>query len=229
MGLADNTYFFVPVIETAEHIAAARKATREMNAMFLTAIMEGRYLDSYLIEQGAAAPRVQAGDMATIASPLDFLALNIYDPEWVRADSSLKGYATIPHVRSSPHMASPWLIVGPEVAYWGVRQASELWAPKALYISENGASVDDPVVNGRVDDADRIMYLRNYLGQFRRAIAEGYPLKGYFIWSLLDNFEWANGYSAKFGLYHVDFASQRRMAKLSATWYKEVIRRHQIV
>ena len=230
VGIADNTSFYVPVIETPEHMAAAKKATREMNAMFLTAIMEGRYLDEYLAQEGANAPKVQPGDMAAIGSPLDFVALNIYTPEWARADpSSPKGYATIPHIASSPRMASPWLVVGPEVAYWGVRQVSELWKPKVLYISENGASADDPVLNGRIDDADRVMYLRNYVGQFHRAIADGYPLKGYFLWSLMDNFEWADGYSKRFGIHYVDFATQKRIPKLSAAWYKEVIRRNALV
>ena len=229
VGIADNTTFYVPVIETPEHIAAAKKATREMNAMFLTAIMEGRYIDEYLVQEGANAPKVQAGDMAAIGSPLDFVALNIYTPEWVRADNSPKGYATIPHIASSPRMASPWLVVGPEVAYWGVRQVSELWKPKVLYISENGASADDPVLNGRIDDADRVMYLRNYVSQFHRAIADGYPLKGYFLWSLMDNFEWTDGYSKRFGIHYVDFATQRRIPKLSAAWYKQVIARNAVV
>lgn len=229
VGIADNTTCCVPVIETPEHIAAAKKATREMNAMFLTAVLEGRYIDEYLAEQGANAPKIEAGDMAAIGSPLDFVALNIYVPKWVRADAGPKGYATIPHTSSSPRMASPWLVVGPEVAYWGVRLVSELWQPKALYISENGASADDPVINSRIDDADRIMYLRNYLSQFRRAAADGYPLKGYFLWSLMDNFEWADGYSKRFGIIYVDFSTQERVPKLSAAWYKEVIRRNAVV
>jgi beta-glucosidase len=229
VGIADNTTFYVPVIETAEHIAAAKKATRENNAMFLTAIMEGRYIDAYLEREGANAPKVQPGDMAAIGSPLDFVALNIYAPHWVRADAGPNGYAVISNVASSPRMASPWLVVGPEVAYWGVRMVSETWKPKALYISENGASADDPVINGRIDDADRVMYLRNYVGQFRRAVAEGYPLKGYFLWSLMDNFEWADGYSKRFGIHYVDFATQKRIPKLSAAWYKEVIARNRLV
>ena len=229
VGIADNTVIYVPVMETPEHIAAARKATRENNAMFLTAIMEGRYIDEYLKEQGAAAPKVQAGDMAAIGSPLDFVSLNIYAPEWARADDNAKGYVTIPHIASSPRMASPWLIVGPEVAYWGVRHVSEMWGPKTLYISENGASADDPVVDGHIDDVDRVMYLRNYVGQFRRSVAEGYPLKGYFLWSLMDNFEWADGYTKRFGIHYVDFATQKRTPKLSALWYREVIKQNRIV
>ena len=229
VGIADNMIAFTPVMETPEHIAAAQKATRIENAMFLTAVMEGRYLDEYLAQEGAAAPKVKDGDMAIIASPLDFVSLNVYTPEWVRADDGPKGYKVVPHVASSPRMASPWLVVGPEAAYWTVRNVSEMWKPKALYISENGASADDTLAGDRVDDADRVMYLRGYLSQFRRVAVEGYPLKGYFLWSLMDNFEWADGYSKRFGIHYVDFASQRRVPKLSARWYREVIRRNRIV
>jgi len=230
VGLADNTTMRVPVIETAEHIEAAKKAIREDNAMFLTAIMEGKYLDSYLQGEGAAAPKVQSGDMAIISSPLDFVALNIYTPDYVRADpSSPKGYTVLPHLPQSPRMASPWLYVGPEVMYWGVRYVSELWGPKTLYISENGCSADDPLTAGRVDDSDRVMYLRNYLTHLHRAAAEGYPIKGYFLWSLMDNFEWADGYTKRFGIHYVDFATQKRIPKLSAAWYKEMIRQNRVV
>lgn len=229
VGIADNANFYVPVIETPEHIAAAKTAVREENAMFLTAVMEGRYTDGYLAREGRNAPRVAAGDMAAIGSPLDFVALNIYAPTYVRADTGPAGYKILPHLPSSPRMASPWLYVGPEVAYWGVRTVSELWAPKALYISENGTSADDPIVDGRIDDSDRIMYLRNYLAEFHRATVEGYPLKGYFLWSLMDNFEWADGFTKRFGIHHVDFATQVRTPKLSAAWYRELIRRNALV
>ncbi|WP_277968976.1 GH1 family beta-glucosidase [Sphingomonas echinoides] len=229
VGIADNANFYVPVIETPEHIAAAKTAVREENAMFLTAVMEGRYTDGYLAREGRNAPRVASGDMAVIGSPLDFVALNIYAPTYVRADTGPTGYKTLPHLPSSPRMASPWLYVGPEVAYWGVRTVSELWAPKALYISENGTSADDPIVDGRIDDSDRIMYLRNYLAEFHRATVEGYPLKGYFLWSLMDNFEWADGFTKRFGIHHVDFATQVRTPKLSAAWYRELIRRNALV
>jgi beta-glucosidase len=230
VGLAENATFFVPVIETPEHIEAAKTATRNANAMFLTAIMEGRYIDSYLSAQGKDAPVVKAGDMAAIGSPLDFVALNVYTPVYVRAEASAPGgYVELPHLPSSPRMASPWLYVGPEVAYWAVRCVSELWKPKALYISENGCSADDPVADGRIDDADRIMYLRNYIGQLQRATGEGYPLKGYFLWSLMDNFEWADGYGKRFGIHYVDFQTQKRTPKLSAAWYRELIRRNELV
>ena len=228
IGLADNAVFHVPVIETAEHIEAAKKATREENAMFLTAIMEGRYRDSYLAGEGAAAPRVQAGDMAAIGSAVDFVALNVYQPVYARAADNARGYVTLPHLPSSPRMASPWLYVGPEVLYWAVRSVSELWSPRSIYISENGCSADDPVVEGRIDDSDRVMFLRNYLTQLHRASAEGYPIKGYFLWSLMDNFEWIFGFGQRFGVYRVDFETQARVPKLSASFFRDVVARNAI-
>lgn len=229
VGLAENASIFVPVIETPEHIAAAAKATREENAQFLTAIMEGRYLDTYLAKQGKDAPVVKDGDMKAIGSPLDFVSLNVYAPTYARADDSAAGYAILPHLPNSPRMASPWLYVGPEVLYWAIRHVSELWKPKALYISENGCSADDPVTNGQVYDSDRIMYLRNYITHLQRAVREDYPIKGYFLWSLMDNFEWEDGYNKRFGIHYVDFKTQKRTPKLSALWYRELIRRNALV
>ena len=224
VGMAENAVVYVPVMETSEHIEAARKATRDGNAPFLTAVMEGKYTDRYLQQEGANAPKVEPGDMQAIGSPLDFVGLNIYVPLYVRADASPQGYAVEPMPASYPHMASPWINVGPECIYWGVRNVAEIWKPKALYITENGTSSDDVLTPaGRVEDTDRVMYLRNHLTQLHRAAAEGYPIKGYFLWSLLDNFEWADGYSKRFGIHYVDFKTQKRTPKLSAEWYKNVI------
>lgn len=229
IGLADNPSVMVPVIETPEHIDAARKAMRESNAPFLTAVMEGKYLDSYLAAAGADAPKVEAGDMKAIGSPVDFVGINVYTPTYVRADAGPTGYAMLPTLPSSPRMASPWLRVGPEAAYWAVRHITDLWKPRAIYITENGCSADDPLVSGRVDDTDRVMYLRNYIGQLQRATAEGCPLAGYFLWSLMDNFEWADGYGKRFGIHYVDFKTQQRIPKLSAAWYRELIKANALV
>jgi beta-glucosidase len=229
VGIAENPTLFVPVIETPEHIEAAKRATHDENSMFLGAVMEGKYSDFYVQTAGADMPKVMPGDMEAIGSPLDFVGLNIYNPTYARADDSAKGYATLPHLPASPHMASPWLYVGPEVLYWGIRQVTELYKPKAIFISENGCSADDPMVNGRVDDSDRVMYLRNYLTHMHRAVDEGLPIKGYFLWSLMDNFEWADGYGKRFGIHYVDFATQKRTPKMSALWYKELIRRKELV
>ena len=229
IGLAENADVCVPVIETHEHIEAARRATREENAPFLTAVMEGKYTDGYLRREGANAPQVEAGDMKIIGSPLDFVGLNAYTPEYVRADASPAGYAIEPRQSSYPHMASPWLYIGPEVLYWAIRNVSEIWQPRTLYITENGCSADDVVTaEGRVEDTDRLMYLRNHLTHLHRAASEGYPVRGYFLWSLLDNYEWADGYSKRFGIHYVNFKTQARTPKLSAEWYREVISRNAV-
>ena len=224
VGLAENATVFVPVVEEQPHLEAALKATRQGNAPFLTAVLEGKYTDEYLENAGAAAPKVEPGDMKIIGSPLDFVGLNVYTPEYVRADDSQAGYSVLPRQESFPHMPSPWLFVGPEVIYWAVRNVSTLWQPKELYITENGCSADDVIrPDGRIEDTDRLMYLRNHLTQLHRAAAEGYPIKGYFLWSLLDNYEWADGYSKRFGIHYVDFKTQKRTPKLSAEWYKATI------
>lgn len=224
VGVAENAVVYVPVMETPEHIEAARKATRDGNAPFLTTVLEGKYPQSYLEKEGANAPKVEPGDMKAIGSSLDFVGLNIYTPFYVRADGSAQGYAIEPYPTSFPHMASPWILLGPECIYWGVRNVSDLWKPKALYITENGCSSDDVLTSaGRVEDTDRVMYLRNHLTHLHRAAEEGYPIKGYFLWSLMDNFEWADGYSKRFGIHYVDFKTQKRTPKLSAEWYKNVI------
>ncbi|MGA8673369.1 MAG: family 1 glycosylhydrolase, partial [Terracidiphilus sp.] len=102
--------------------------------------------------------------------------------------------------------------------------------PKAIYITENGTSSDDVLTPaGRVEDVDRIMYLRNHLMHLHRAAKEGYPVQGYFLWSLMDNFEWADGFSKRFGIHYVDFKTLKRTPKLSAEWYKDVIAKNAVV
>jgi beta-glucosidase len=231
VGLADNPNIYVPAIETPEHIEAAKKAVREENAMFLTAIMEGRYIDSYLTAQGKDAPTVRDGDMKAIGSPLDFLSVNVYTGNTVCANAAApSGYKILAHPGQAPRMPSPWLYVTPEVIYWGIRAISENWKPKALYISENGCSADDKVAaDGKVYDTDRVMYLRNYITHLQRAAREGLPVKGYFVWSLMDNFEWEDGYTRLFGIHHVDFQTGKRTPKLSADWYRELVRANRLV
>ncbi|HVN94455.1 MAG TPA: GH1 family beta-glucosidase [Terracidiphilus sp.] len=230
VGLAENPTSFVPVIEDEKNIRAAELATREENAAFLTAVLEGKYTEGYLRREGANAPKVKPGDMEAIGSKIDFLGLNVYAPQYVRFDDSPQGYAIVPRQSSYPHMASVWIAVGPEVLYWSVRNVSRLWHPREIYITENGCSADDmPTTDGRIEDTDRVMYLRNHLTHLHRAQSEGFPVKGYFVWSLLDNFEWIDGYSKRFGIHYVDFKTEKRTPKLSAQWYREAIRRNAVV
>jgi beta-glucosidase len=101
---------------------------------------------------------------------------------------------------------------------------AKIWNVKEIYITENGCSSSDvPAADGIVYDTDRVMYLRNYLSQLQRATADGIPVKGYFLWSLMDNFEWAEGYRKRFGIVHVDYPTQRRTLKSSALWYQALL------
>ncbi|HUV70166.1 MAG TPA: GH1 family beta-glucosidase [Terracidiphilus sp.] len=229
VGLAENTNVYVPAIETPENIEAARKATRDGAAPFLAPLMEGHYPASYLEREGANAPKIEPGDMEAIGSKLDFVGLNVYTADYVEADSSAQGYAILPRPASYPHMTSPWIEITPECTYWTIRNVTDLWHPPAIFITENGCSSDDvPNAAGHIEDTDRVMYLRNHIANVQRAAAEGYPIKGYFLWSLMDNFEWADGYSKRFGIHYVDFKTEKRTPKLSAAWYRDTIARNAV-
>ena len=228
VGPAENIAAALPSVETDEHVHAAEIATRELNAPYLTVMMEGRYTDAWLAAQGAATPRVGPGDLAIISSKVDFVGLNVYTPsQYVLASDAARGFLTLPLPPSHPHMASSWLKLGPEALYWAPRHVQHLWAVNDILITENGtSSADEPAADGTVYDLDRVMYLRNCLIHLQRATAEGVPVRGYFLWSLLDNFEWADGYATRFGLVHVDYATLKRTPKLSAAFYRAVIARN---
>ena len=135
----------------------------------------------------------------------------------MRAIDAAPGYELVAFPKSHPRMAAPWSFIGPEALYWGPRHLVKLWNVKDIYITENGcAAADEPAADGVAHDVDRIMFLRNSLTQLRRATAEGAPVRGYFHWSLMDNFEWASGYGLRFGLVRVDYATLKRTPKLSA-------------
>jgi len=230
VGIAENIAACVPAIDTPENIRATEMATRELNAGFLSVILEGKYTDGFLEYAGKDAPKFTAEELKIISSPNDFVGLNIYAPQFYIAASDKKpGWSVLPFPASFPHMKSDWLRVGPETIYWVPRIAAKIWNIDAIYISENGTSSDAKMTDdGQVYDLDRIMYLRNYLRQLQRATAEGVPVRGYFLWSLMDNFEWIYGFDQRFGLYHVDFETQRRTAKLSVSFYRDVVARNAI-
>src|SRR5258705_573519 len=229
IGLAENMNICVPIIETPQHIEAATRAARELNAPYMTVIQEGKYTDAYLATAGSNAPKFTPEDLKIISSPLDFAGINIYTPTYVRADGSALGFAVVPNPTSYPHMASSWLNIGPEALYCGPRHVAKLWNVKEIYITEKVCSSSDvPAQDGTVYDSDRVMFLRNYLTQLQRATADGVPVRGYFLWSLMDNFEWADGYTNRFGLHYVDYATQKRTPKLSAAFYREVISRNAV-
>ena len=224
VGLAEDISGAMPAIENAAHIRAAERAIREMNAQYITAILEGRYTDRYLRNLGSDAPRFTAEEMKIIGSPLDFVGTNIYTTQEVVPVDDPESFALIPRPASYPHASSDWLFFTPQAIYWTPKLVSQIWGVKEIYITENGYSSSDVLrSDGRVQDTDRVLYLRNYLDELHRAVSEGIPVKGYFLWSLLDNFEWSDGFSKRFGITYVDFATQNRTPKLSFAFYKEVV------
>jgi beta-glucosidase len=230
VGPAENIAACLPAIDSPENIRAAEIATRELNAGFLNVILTGEYTDAFLAYAGKDAPKYTAAELKIIGSAVDFVGLNIYAPQfYVVATDKAPGFDVLPFPASFPHMLSEWLRIGPEAAYWVPRLAAKVWKLDTIYITENGtSSTDKPSPDGKVYDLDRIMYLRNYLMQLQRATAEGVPVRGYFLWSLMDNFEWIFGFEQRFGLYHVDFETLARTPKFSVQFYRDVVARNAI-
>lgn len=229
VAIVENYNPFVPVIETPEHIEAARLAFNRSyaNGGIIVPVLTGQYDPFWLQQRGANAPDVRAGDMETIHQPLDALGFNCYTGSYVRAAANAAGYEEIPMFDRFPTMGTPWLRCVPEAIYWGIRMIRDGLGQRNLpiYITENGCADSGPTPStSEVQDIDRVMYLRAYLRQVQRAMSEGHKVVGYFPWSLLDNFEWADGYATRFGLVHVDYATQKRTPKLSYRWFQQVIR-----
>lgn len=229
VGLTDNSDICMPATETEGDIAAARAWFERRNDFLLGALYRGAYSPAYLGRCGAEAPRVAPGDFALISAPADFLGLNLYTGTFVRAGRD-GAPQELPLPAHYPKADSPWLHLAPQVMYWGTRLAHETYRPGPVYITENGCGYDEePVVNGEVIDLHRREFLRSHLREVRRALADGVPIAGYFHWSFLDNFEWEDGYARRFGLVHVDYATQRRTPKLSARYYSRLIAENRIL
>jgi beta-glucosidase len=231
VGPAEVIFCGVPLIESPEHIEAAKTNTRELNAPFLTVMLEGKYTDAYLKDAGKDAPKFTDEDLKVIASPLDFVGINVYKPNaYVVASDDAPGWREVAWAKGHPQMFNDWLAFGPESLYWAPKFVQSMWKPKGIFITENGCAGDEVIADdGRIYDTDRIMYLRNYLTQLQRATAEGVPVNGYFYWSTMDNFEWTAGYGNRFGLVHVDFKTQKRTPKMSASWFRKAASRNAVV
>jgi beta-glucosidase len=173
---------------------------------------------------GSAAPSVREGDMQTIASPADFLGVNYYFPEVVaHAPSQGITQSRIVEPEGVERTAFGWQ-VSPQGMVDLLERVHRDYAPGPIYLTENGSTWDDVVLpDGRVDDVRRLSYLARHLDAARQVLARGVPLKGYFYWSLLDNFEWAEGYTRRFGLAYVDYATQKRTLKSSGHWYAQFL------
>ena len=234
VALVDNFTVTVPLTESAADVAAAQKAFQNtwLNGGIIVPALTGAYSPELLENLGANAPDIQPGDLKTIHQPLDALGVNIYSGAYIRAADNKQGFEELPLPKGYPKMHMPWLHILPESMYWGIRHISDTLGRKDLpiFITENGCAAQDELnAQGEAIDTDRIMYLRQYLKAAHRAVSEGYPLKGYFLWSLMDNFEWAWGYDRRFGIIYVDYSTQTRIPKASFKWYSECIRQNRVV
>lgn len=203
--------------DSAEDVAKARLDDGLTIRWYMDPLLLGRYPEDVLAFLGADAPPVLAGDMEIIRQPLDFLGINYYT-------RNVSGTGA---PQQNTHAGREVTDMGWEVFPAGLTELlARIHADYPLppiYIMENGAAYRDQVIDGRVADADRIRYLRSHMAAVADALALGVDVRGYFVWSLLDNFEWAEGYLKRFGIVYVDYETQRRIPKDSALWYRDFL------
>jgi beta-glucosidase len=228
VGITLNLSQAYPATDSEADKAAAHRYDGYFNRWFLDPLYGRGYPADMLAIYGDMAPRTEPADFDAIAAPTDFLGLNYYNPTFIRDDPSETGLGIAP-VRLDGHeyTAMDW-VVYPQGLYDQLLRVPRDYPTGPLYITENGAAYDDapPQQEGgeqRVHDPRRTSYYALHLDAALRAIEAGSPLKGYFAWSLMDNFEWAWGYTRRFGITYVDYETQQRTLKDSARWYREVI------
>jgi beta-glucosidase len=227
-GIALNLAPCEPAGDTNADLEAADRYDGFMNRWFLDALYRGQYPEDMARLYGDAMPEIAPGDMELISQPTDVLGVNYYFRSVVASDPTatpLEARSIVP--AGATVTAMGWEIYPPGL-YDILKRVHDDYNPGRLLVTENGAAFDDVVVEGQVDDPEREAYLHEHLLQAHRAIADGIPLRGYFVWSLLDNFEWAWGYGKRFGVIYVDYATQERIVKRSGRWYADVTRENAI-
>jgi beta-glucosidase len=211
---------------SAADVAATARADAYMNRQFLDPVFLGRTPDELPGMFGEAWPRFPAADLDLIRTPIDFLGVNYYTRGVVKDDpEAFPTRASRVRQDGALHTEMNWEVYAPgllDTLTWVKSRYGNI----PLYVTENGAAFSDPPEAGPDGIADplRVAYLRDHLRATREAIARGVDVRGYFAWSLLDNFEWSHGFSKRFGVVHVDFATQRRTPKASARFFTDVIR-----
>jgi beta-glucosidase len=237
LAITLNPYPVVPVSDRTEDLDAARRVDGIANRLWYDALLRGRYPDDVLDDftRVSDLTHIHADDLAQIARPLDALGVNYYRRYHVRSTpgasagpgtSAWPGSTDIELVEPpGPRTAGGWAIEPEGLYECLVRVRAEYDAPP-LYVDEGGGAFDDAAIgpDGAVDDADRIAYLDAHLRAARAAIDASVDLRGFFVWSFLDNFEWAQGYAHRFGLVHVDFETLERTPKASNRWYAALVR-----
>jgi len=224
IGLVVNLEPKYPAQETVENLSATMRADAYFNRHYLDPVFLGHYPPELAEIFGAAWPTFADADLDFIRQPLDFLGINYYSRQVVREAPGVWPLETT-GVRQDrqAHTALDWEVY-PQGLTDILEWVASRYGPVPLYITENGAAFyDPPQADGAVDDPLRRRYVRDHLRAARAARRQGVDLRGYFVWSLLDNFEWAHGYSKRFGLVHVDYATQHRTIKASGRFYAEAI------
>jgi beta-glucosidase len=219
--------------DTPETSAAIERLDRFKNRWFLDPIFRGRYPEALFAERHLAPPPIQDGDFHIICRPTDFLGVNYYSRSVVTGETSeengavdhSENFRQVYPIEGSSYTAMNWEVYPQGLTDLLVRLHRE-YAPPALFITENGAAYDDQWDGGDViHDPERQHYLVTHIEAIARAIELGVPVQGWFVWSLMDNFEWGEGYSKRFGLVYVDFPSERRIIKDSGYWYRDFLTR----
>ena len=224
VGITLNLWPIVPASDSEVDVEAARMIDGMQNRWFLDPLFKGSYPTEVAEYLGDAIQSIDLDEVKSAAVPIDFLGINYYN----RMVISASGPAALPE--DAEYTAMGWEVYPQGLTDLLVRVYRD-YAPKALYVTENGAAYDDPVpspTDDIVEDPQRVAYLESHLNACDQAIIQGVPLKGYFVWSLMDNFEWAEGYSKRFGIVYVDYETQKRTLKRSARFYQEMIARQAV-
>jgi beta-glucosidase len=232
-GITLNLYSVVPASSAEADLDAARRIDGLGNRFFLDPVLTGRYPDDVLDDLGEAswfAEHAPAEDLALISAPIDFLGINYYSRHTTRAGSPTgrpsanPGSEFVEMVDTGAERTQMGWEIHPDGLIDVLKQANALAPELPLYITENGAAYPDADgPDGSVHDPERMAYFRDHVEACAEAVRLGLPLNGYFAWSLMDNFEWAWGYSRRFGLVHVDYATQKRTPKTSALWFARLL------
>lgn len=211
-----------------EDVAAAARNQLQSNNLFTDPVLKGIYpqeLFSYLKAKGVVLPTIEPGDMELIHQEMDFLGVNTYVSDYIKADKGRWPLELTGVKSGKPRTDANWEVT-PEGMYDLLHWVDAVYHPKKIIITENGAACNDWVdLDGRVEDPNRKDYLRRYLIQVHRAINEGVNVKGYYVWCFCDNFEWSWGLDRRFGLIFIDYPTQRRIPKASAYWLSDVIKK----
>jgi beta-glucosidase len=226
IGLVVNLEPKYPASDAPEDLEATRRADAYMNRQYLDPVFRGSYPEELAELFGEAWPELPSSDFDLIREPFDFLGINYYTRGIMKADpESRVEKATRVRNPEGVHTTTGWEVFPQgltDVLVWVRERYGEI----PLYVTENGAAFDDPPAadGDRLEDPLRVEYLKEHVAAIREAIASGVDLRGYFVWSLLDNFEWSHGFSKRFGIIHVNYETQKRTLKDSARFYADVIR-----